>query len=250
MEPRRAVSDSIRFACTGCGKCCTGHHVPLTLDETRQWTANGGQVVVLIEGFVCDGPGMPAEQRDHVLRRAYPVVCGTAQLHVSVTFAAFNPGRCRNLDDNDLCTIYETRPLVCRIYPAEINPHLPLRPENKDCPPDAWSQGPELIHGQSLVDPHLRALIEASRQADRDDIAAKVALCQALGMTTSALKGNGFTAYLPAMDAFAAALEQLPADNQAPWTLHIEAPPLMHELAALGLSTTAEPPLYYAFIGF
>lgn len=250
MEPRRAVKDDIRFACTGCGKCCTGHHVPLTLDEARRWAASDGQVVVLIEGFVSDGPGMPAEQREHVLRRSHPVACGTTQLRVSVTFAAFNPGRCRNLDDNDLCTIYETRPLVCRIYPAEINPHLPLRPENKDCPPEAWTQGPELIHGHSVVDPHLRALIEASRQADRDDIATKVAICQALGMTTSALKGNGFTAYLPAMNAFATALAQPPVDNHAAWTLHIEAPALASELAEVGLLTTAEPPLYYAFIGF
>lgn len=250
MEPRYTVNDTIRFACTGCGKCCTGHHVPLTLGEACQWAASGGQVVVLIEGFVEDGPGMPVEQRDHVLRRSCPVACGEAELWVSVTFAAFNPGRCRNLDDNDLCTIYESRPLVCRIYPAEINPHLPLRPENKDCPPEAWAQGPALIHGQLPVDPQLAALIEASRQADRDDIAAKVAICQALGMTTSALKGNGFTAYLPAMEPFAQALAQVPDDNHAPWTLHVEAPALAQTLASHGLQTTAEAPVYYAFIGF
>ena len=244
------MNDSLRFACTGCGKCCSGHHVPLTLSEARQWATTDGQVVVLIEGFVSNGPGMPAEERDHVLRRSYPVACGEAELRVSVTFAAFNPGRCRNLGENDLCTIYETRPLVCRIYPAEINPHLPLRPENKDCPPEAWEQGPELIHGQLPVDPQLAALIEASRQADRDDIAAKVAICQALGMTTSALKGNGFTAYLPAMEPFAQALAHVPHNAPTPWTLHVQAPALADELARHGLLTTAEPPVYYAFIGF
>ncbi|MEZ1909209.1 YkgJ family cysteine cluster protein, partial [Pseudomonas aeruginosa] len=76
--------------------------------------------------------------------------------------------------DNDLCTIYDQRPLVCRIYPVEINPHIPLRPDNKDCPPEAWQQGPELIHGTQVVDAELEALVQASRQADRDDIAAKV----------------------------------------------------------------------------
>lgn len=135
------MSDSIRFACTGCGKCCTGHHVPLTLAESRQWAASGGQVVVLIEGFIIDGPGMPADQRDHVLRRSHPVHCGTGELRVSITFAAFNPGRCRNLDANDLCTIYDTRPLVCRIYPAEINPHLPLRRKTKTAHPRPGSKG-------------------------------------------------------------------------------------------------------------
>jgi Fe-S-cluster containining protein len=244
------MSDSIRFACTGCGKCCTGHHVPLTLAEAHQWAVSGGQVVVLIEGFLADGPGMPADQREHVLRRSFPVPCGAGQLQVSITFAAFNPGRCRNLDDNDLCGIYETRPLVCRIYPAEINPHLPLRPENKDCPPEAWEQGPELIHGSLPVDEALRALIEASRQADRDDIAGKVAICQALGMTTSALKGNGFTAWLPDMAAFAAVLGQAPQAVDGPWVVHVQDEALATELQVHRLQVTGEAPLYYAFIGF
>ncbi len=244
------MTDSLRFACTGCGKCCTGHHVPLTLAEARRWADNGGQVVVLIEAFVADGPGMPVEQRDHVLRRSHPVPCGDGEARVSVTFAAFNPGRCRNLDDNDLCTIYDQRPLVCRIYPVEINPHIPLRPGNKDCPPEAWQQGPELIHGRQLVDAGLEALVQASRQADRDDIAAKVAVCQALGMTTSALKGNGFTAYLPDMGAFSAALAQVPKADRAQWALHVEDAALVASLQEHGLRTTNESPVYYAFIGF
>nr|WP_220462470.1 YkgJ family cysteine cluster protein [Pseudomonas putida] len=250
MEPGRQVNQSLRFACTGCGKCCTGHHVPLTLYESRQWAASGGQVVVLIEAFVVDGPGMPADQREHVLRRSHPVPCGKGEVRVSVTFAAFNPGRCRNLDENDLCTIYETRPLVCRIYPVEINPHLALRPENKDCPPEAWQQGPELIYGSVPVDPQLAALVQASRQADRDDIAAKVAVCQALGMTTSALKGNGFTAYLPQMEAFAGALDQVQGTDSGVWTLHVQDDELSLTLQGLGLQSTSETPRYYAFIGF
>ncbi|MFP3525866.1 YkgJ family cysteine cluster protein, partial [Pantoea sp. SIMBA_072] len=64
------MTDSLRFGCTGCGKCCTGHHVPLTLDEARRWADDAGQVVVLIEAFIADGPGMPAEQREHVMRRS------------------------------------------------------------------------------------------------------------------------------------------------------------------------------------
>ncbi|MFP3335720.1 YkgJ family cysteine cluster protein, partial [Pseudomonas sp. SIMBA_064] len=53
------MTDSLRFGCTGCGKCCTGHHVPLTLAEARRWADDAGQVIVLIEAFVTDGPGMP-----------------------------------------------------------------------------------------------------------------------------------------------------------------------------------------------
>ncbi|WP_296231756.1 YkgJ family cysteine cluster protein [Pseudomonas sp. UBA4617] len=244
------MTDSLRFACTGCGKCCTGHHVPLTLAEARHWAADVGQVVVLIEAFVTDGPGMPLEQREHVMRRSHPVRCGTGEVRVAVTFAAFNPGRCRNLDDNDRCTIYDRRPLVCRIYPVEINPHIPLRPASKDCPPQAWQQGPELIHGTQLLDAGLQALVHASREADRNDIAAKVQVCQALGMTTSALKGNGFTAYLPDMGAFAAALAQLPEDDGAAWVLHVEDQALGSSLQGYGLHITQQASLYYAFIGF
>ncbi|MDZ5604829.1 YkgJ family cysteine cluster protein [Pseudomonas sp. RP23018S] len=244
------MSASVRFACTGCGKCCNGHHVPLTLSEARQWAVAGGQVIVLIEGFVTDGPGMPVDQREHALRRSSAVACGTGHVQVAVTFAAFNPGRCRHLDAADRCGIYESRPLVCRIYPAEINPHIPLRTETKDCPAEAWEQGPELIHGQVLVDPALRALIEASRQADREDIGAKVAVCQRLGMTISALKGNGFTAWLPNMVAFAEALEHCPDGAGAPWQLHVEDPTLAQAAGACGLQVTAQTPTYYTFIGF
>lgn len=92
--------------------------------------------------------------------------------------------------------------------------------------------------------------MQASRQADRDDIGAKVAVCQALGMTTSALKGNGFTAYLPDMGAFAGALAQVPDDDGTQWTLHVEDETLAAGLQGQGLHTTNEPPVYYAFIGF
>ncbi|MNP61257.1 hypothetical protein D3C76_1564220 [compost metagenome] len=75
-------------------------------------------------------------------------------------------------------------------------------------------------------------------------------MCQALGMTTSALKGNGFTAYLPDMGAFGAALAQVPVDDGAQWTLHVEDQALVTSLQGHGLCTTNEPPVYYAFIGF
>ena len=49
------------FSCVGCGKCCNDHHVPLTLAETRMWAADGGQVIVLVEGFLGNGLGLPAK---------------------------------------------------------------------------------------------------------------------------------------------------------------------------------------------
>jgi Fe-S-cluster containining protein len=242
-----------QFSCVGCGKCCTDHHVPLTLAEAAQWAADGGSVIVLTEAFLADGYGVPAEQLTHASRRSHPVNSGTAQAMVAITFAAYNAGRCRNLDAENLCRIYDRRPLVCRIYPMEINPHIPLRPEAKDCPPESWEQGPDLIVGGRLVDPQLMALIEASRQADRDDIARKQAICMALGINITALKGNGFVAYLPDMNAFAAAVERfingdLPPVADDGWRFRVAGQAASQALAQAGAQLETAESMSYMFI--
>ena len=245
-----APATTLHFNCTGCGKCCNGHHVPLTLDEARHWVTDGGQVIVLVEAFLANGLGLPEAQREHALRRACAVPCGDTQAHVAITFAAFNPGACRNLDADNLCRIYARRPLVCRIYPMEINPHIPLRPEAKDCPGEAWQSGPALIHGNQLMDRQLAELIERSRQADRDDIHTKALVCQQLGITTSALKGNGFTAYLPDTSALHAALSAPGDAALAPWHLHVENPALVEQLQQAGAQVCSTPATHYSFIAF
>jgi Fe-S-cluster containining protein len=100
------------FSCVGCGKCCTDHHVPLTLAEARMWAADGGQVIVLVEAFLGNGLGLPAQQREHAERRSAAVRSGTTEARGN-HFAAYNVGPCRNLDEDNLCRIYERRPLVC-----------------------------------------------------------------------------------------------------------------------------------------
>lgn len=246
-----------KFSCVGCGKCCTDHHVPLTLLEARQWAADGGNVIVLAEAFLEDGYGVSVEQRTHSQRRACHVPSGSAMAYVAITFAAYNVGPCRNLDAENLCRIYERRPLVCRIYPMEINPHIPLRPEAKDCPPHAWEQGPDFIVGGKLVDRQLTALIEQSRQADRDEVAAKDAICNLLGIRTAALKGDGFTAYLPDMQAFTAALEKISESATLPalsaesgWTFHVSGPEIASTLRLAGAQVATADPLNYSFISF
>lgn len=242
-----------QFSCVGCGKCCTDHHVPLTLSEAAQWAAEGGSVIVLTEAFLADGFGVPPEQLNHATRRSQPVSSGSAQARVAITFAAYNAGRCRNLDADNLCRIYERRPLVCRIYPMEINPHIPLRPEAKDCPPESWTQGPELVVGGQLVDKQLMTLIEQSRQADRDDIARKQAICMALGINTTALKGNGFVAYLPDMDAFATAVArlstgELPAIADNGWGFRVAGDAATQTLLQAGARVETAEAMSYMFI--
>jgi Fe-S-cluster containining protein len=242
-----------QFSCVGCGKCCTDHHIPLTLVEAAQWAADGGSVIVLTEAFLADGYGVPPEQISHATRRSHPVNSGSAQALVAITFAAYNAGRCRNLDADNLCRIYERRPLVCRIYPMEINPHIPLRPQAKDCPSESWAQGPDLIVGGQLVDQQLMALIEQSRQADRDDIAQKQAICMALGINTTALKGNGFVAYLPDMNAFASAVAQsgagtLPEVSNDGWGFRVTGETATRRLQQAGVRLESGESMSYMFI--
>ncbi|WP_260961630.1 YkgJ family cysteine cluster protein [Pseudomonas citri] len=239
------------FSCVGCGKCCTDHHVPLTLDEARMWSDDGGQVIVLVEAFLPNGLGLPTAQREHAERRSTVVHSGTTEAFVAITFAAYNAGRCRNLDEDNLCRIYERRPLVCRIYPMEINPHIPLDITRKDCPPESWETGPQLILGGELVDRELARLIERSRQADREDIALKERICALLGIRTTALKGDGFTAYLPDMAAFAAALEQAPrqpGQQTGEWQFHVSCDEVANQVQASGARVVTEAPAHYAFI--
>lgn len=216
------------------------------------WAADGGQVIVLVEAFLGNGLGLPAQQREHAERRSALVRSGTTDAHVAITFAAYNVGPCRNLDEDNLCRIYERRPLVCRIYPAEINPHIPLTPAAKDCPPESWQQGPVLIAGGELVDQALVELIQRSRQADRDDIGIKDAICAMLGIRITALKGDGFTAYLPNMEAFAAVIDQVTAQplTMAPseWVFHLSGDDVAGQVLAAGAQVVTEPAQTYAFI--
>lgn len=216
------------------------------------WANDGGQVIVLVEGFLGNGLGLPLQQREHAERRSAVVRSGESDAYVAITFAAYNAGRCRNLDEDNLCRIYERRPLVCRIYPMEINPHIPLNTAVKECPPESWEQGPDLIVGGELVDQELAGLIHRSRQADRDEIQTKDAICALLGIRTTALKGDGFTAYLPDMTAFATTLDevigQLLPEWGSEWQFHLSGEDVAGQVLAAGAEVAREITPNYAFI--
>ncbi|HWT67671.1 MAG TPA: YkgJ family cysteine cluster protein [Pseudomonas sp.] len=239
------------FSCVGCGKCCHDHHVSLTLSEARLWAADGGQVIVLVEAFLSNGLGLPAEQREHARRRSAVVRSADAEAFVAITFAAYNAGACRNLDEDNRCRIYERRPLVCRIYPMEINPHIPLNTVVKECPPESWETGPQLIVGGELVDRDLAQLIHQSRQADRDEILMKDAICALLGIRTTALKGDGFTAYLPDMNEFATIIDELHGQTlpqwNSEWQFHLSSEDVAGQVLATGAQVAVDAP-NYAFI--
>lgn len=93
-----------------------------------------------------------------------------------------------SLGDDDRYGIYEERPLVCRIYPMEINPCIALNPENKACPAEVWEQG-EVMFIDRIVDPELADQVERSRQADSDDAQAKITVCGIIGLSVAAWEG-------------------------------------------------------------
>ncbi len=76
--------------------------------------------------------------------------------------ASLADGSMSGLARQDRCGIYEERPLVCRIYPAEISPFITLDPADKVCPPEMWEAG-EIIVSDRLVDPVLLIKIAQSR---------------------------------------------------------------------------------------
>ncbi|VVQ38517.1 hypothetical protein PS943_05969 [Pseudomonas fluorescens] len=134
----------------------------------------------------------------------------------------------------------------------EINPHIPLNPAVKECPPESWEKGPELIVGGELVDKELSRLIQRSRQADRDDILMKDAICALLGIRTTALKGDGFTAYLPDMNEFATIIDELTGQTwpqwSSEWEFHVSGEEIAGQVMAAGAQVATDAPGNYAFI--
>jgi Fe-S-cluster containining protein len=186
----------VTFGCTMCGRCCHNHNLPLTLDEAIAWLEDGGKVAVLAEAVGWPGEPPPDNARAaRRRRRSFAVPCGNSQIRVTIVLVAVVSGRCRNLGADHKCRIYERRPLVCRIYPAEIDPFIELRAAGKLCSPDAWQSGPTLMSDGKLVDDATRALIEQSRQADEFDALRKKRLCRLLGIGVAAVAGEGFVVH-------------------------------------------------------
>jgi hypothetical protein len=174
------------------------------MGETTQWLRRGHSVAVLLEAFDESAWPLGAAEYSYNKLRSAPVQCGEGSLQVTAILAGNVIPQCPNLGPDDRCTIYSERPLVCRIYPMEISPFISLSPSAKDCPPESWQHGNLLGSDREVTNQILQ-----SRQADRDDAQLKVKLCEALGMTVAAWKGNGFTVYMPTAERMLTAIEGL-----------------------------------------
>ncbi|MDO7926274.1 YkgJ family cysteine cluster protein [Pseudomonas sp. KFB-139] len=218
-------NNEVRFACNTCGVCCKGRLVPLTLGEARRWLERGHEVAVLLEAFdEFHWPG-ESDRFNHNAGRSVPVESGSHQINVTPIFAGNALTQCPNLDDQNRCGIYEERPLVCRIYPLEISPFIALDPAKKICPPEVWETG-EVIFSDRVTDPVVLDQINESRRSDRNDVGAKVAICESMGMTVAAWKEDALAVYLPLGDELKTAIERFDLGQSKPgevhWRVHIE----------------------------
>ncbi len=244
-------NNAIRFACNGCGVCCKGRLIPLTLYETRQWLKRGHEVAILLEAFDELNWSSSLQELAHAKGRAVEVISGDASIHVIAVFAGNALNSCQNLGENNLCSIYDDRPLVCRIYPAEINPFITLDPASKICPPEVWDEG-EVLFTDRIIDPILENQIERSRKADREDARAKIALCEILGLNVAAWKGNAFTVYLldreQLLDAFVFYDALMRASQiRTDWKVRVDNPVLRQQLQQIGVALDGQAGADYIF---
>jgi Fe-S-cluster containining protein len=198
----------IHFACTQCGKCCQNLRLPLTIDEAKSWLAAGHDLQLLYEASPWpvepEADDLPALYKR---RHSFGGMSGLLPLRVTVYLTANLAGRCTHLQSDMTCAIYDRRPLVCRIYPAEINPFTRLATTSKLCPPEAWEPINPLLQTAALLVPAdvLTAVLRA-REANVADAPVKHKLSAALGFDRAAVLGEGFVLYSPDRQALTAAL--------------------------------------------
>ncbi|HEX7909578.1 MAG TPA: YkgJ family cysteine cluster protein [Paraburkholderia sp.] len=201
----------VNFDCTMCGKCCHNLRLPLTVSESIAWLRRGDKVQLFVEAI--PWPEEPPPDNlvaAHKRRRSFPATSGSLPIRVVVIIVAAFDGPCPNLLDDMRCGTYESRPLVCRIYPAEINPFISLDVEQKACPAEAWTgaSSPLLRQGK-IVNSQIAELIMESRNTDAAEVEAKAALCLALGINSTALSSEGFFVHTPDQASLLNALESV-----------------------------------------
>lgn len=129
--------DDFRFGCTACGKCCTASPEITVVEALRLY---GDFVVMLKLGGAADpdtvpvqtqaqmrGRGVPLsafrEQFDHLASMGAVVIrTRGVRIAMRLSVATVSSGalwRCPMLADDNRCSIFDRRPLLCRAMPLD-----------------------------------------------------------------------------------------------------------------------------------
>jgi len=227
--------NTLRFDCTRCGQCCKASF-PLGLAEALDYDDRFLLALVVsmetwdLGDFARNTPQVPITQDELLTTLAYrkdklampasrdmafqsgrvKATGGRLATFLWVSACALGDWhegkvRCAALEPGGLCSIYETRPQVCRCFPLdplypEMLQHVPVSAVASRLPCDFSDAAQPLLQGGRLVRDEDRALLTARQEAIRQDslflpfytlTAGKFAPMPTLGGIMSALKGNG-----------------------------------------------------------
>jgi len=227
--------------CSSCGKCCHDLRLPLTRLEAINWLLRGDTVEIMCEALPwLEEPDASNLQAQHKRRRSFAAMSGDLPIRVVVILTAVHSGACPNLDAQMRCNIYETRPHVCRVYPAEISPFIMLSPASKLCPSVAWTSPTPLMRDNSIVDEEVRSHIAQSRCEDEREALWKKTLCANLGIGSAGLANEGFAVHAPPLEHLLEALRQDREEDDREacptWTLVSNQAGSVNALASVGAS--------------
>lgn len=183
------------FSCTSCGRCCHGLRLSLSVQEAIAWASRGGLVQILCHAAP-DSTDI-SETAAYKRERRFMAKSGDLLLRVQVMLVARFEAACPNLRPDMRCGIYDERPNVCRIYPAEIIPGVVMNPANRLCPPEAWNGDQPLFltdEGQ-VLEIVTRVAIAEARAAGLADLEARQSLVALLEIDVAALENEGFVVW-------------------------------------------------------
>lgn len=201
---------TVHFACTGCGRCCHDLRLPLGVTEGIAWLARGGTVEIFCDATPAIVEGTESDAVRYSNTRSFTATSGSLGIEVRLMLVATFTGACPNLLPNLQCGAYETRPLACRIYPAEVRPEIEMLPSNKLCPPEAWQNSEPLFitQGGNVADPVVLADIALARAQSLADRDATAGIATLLDIDVTALANEGYAIWSPDPEPLAEALRR------------------------------------------
>ncbi len=101
----------LKFRCTGCGNCCKGTAVYITPEDIHRIVDGAGKSPREFIRFFYD-KFLTIAKRD-----TFAIHLGTRR---AVMGLKWNSGHCMFLGKDNMCTIYDHRPVTCRQHPFNV----------------------------------------------------------------------------------------------------------------------------------